>query len=123
MADPKKTVLVVEDDRDCRDLIVEMLEADGYAVRQANNGRDALSQLSTMTVEPALVLLDMMMPEMDGAEFLRMLGARRLTSLPVVVLSAHAPGARALGARLVLRKPVELDALLDLVRDFCDDHP
>ena len=113
------TILVVEDDQDSRDLIAEVLTSDGYAVTQARNGRDALAKLSTMSPEPTLVLLDMMMPEMDGEEFLRVLGPQRLVSLPVVVLSGYAPETRALGARGVLRKPIEMDALLELVRKFC----
>jgi CheY-like chemotaxis protein len=121
MSDPYRSVLVVEDDQDCRELIAEVLEADGYRVHQACNGREGLSRLSVLGDEPSLVLLDMTMPEMDGAEFLRVLGARRLTTLPVVVLSAQAQGARALGARLVISKPVDLDALLEVVRDFCGD--
>ena len=123
MSAPKKTILVVEDDRDCRDLLAELFAADGYAVAQAENGKIALAKLSTMSPEPGIVLLDMRMPEMDGAEFLCVVGAQRLADLPVVVLSgyAYAQSACALGARRVLRKPVDVRTLVELVRDFCGD--
>lgn len=117
MSPPKKAILAVEDDQDSRDLIAEVLTSDGFALTRAGNGRDALSKLATMSPEPALVLLDVMMPEMDDGEFLRALGAQRLASLPVIVLPALAPGTCAHGARVVLRKPIELDSLRRSERD------
>jgi len=114
----RKTVLVVDDDPDVREAIADALDAAGYRVRQAVHGKDALAQLQTMSAEPCLVLLDMMMPEMNGNEFLAALEESwQLGSLPVVVLSAEAinPGE----ARRLFRKPVSLETLLRVVEEYC----
>jgi CheY-like chemotaxis protein len=71
-----------------------------------------------MAREPCLVLLDMMMPQMNGADMLRALDeAHRLATLPVVVLSGDAPGPGR--ARQLLRKPVSMDSLLRVVEEYC----
>lgn len=100
-------VLVVDDDADVRESIATALEEVGYPVQQAANGKDALRTLESMSGQPCLVLLDMMMPEMSGEEFLQVLdAAHRLATLPVVVVSAQDRTGR--GPRRVLRKPVSL---------------
>ena len=114
----KTRILVVDDDEDIRSIVGEILEDDGYEVEEAENGREALEKLTAMSQAPALVLLDMMMPEMTGAQVLLALaGNRRLAAMPVVVLSAQ-PVANANGARKVVRKPLSRDALLALVHEF-----
>ena len=83
-----RRILVVEDDRDIRESLQDLLEVEGYAVTTAENGRDALEQLQRMDA-PSVILLDLMMPVMSGDEFLRELrkdGA--LASIPVLVVSA-----------------------------------
>jgi CheY-like chemotaxis protein len=113
-----RTVLVVDDDHAVREAVADALDAAGYRVRQAVHGKDALQQLRSMDAEPCLVLLDMMMPEMNGAEFLAALkDAPTVGSLPVVVISAEAitPGE----ARRYLRKPVSLETLLRVVEEYC----
>jgi CheY-like chemotaxis protein len=80
-------VLVVEDDDSTRTLVRRTLEKEGWAVAEAENGRVALERLSEE--RPALVLLDLMMPEMDGFEFLEAVRTREETStIPIVVLTA-----------------------------------
>ncbi len=116
--DLKKTVLVVDDDADIRDAVADVLEDAGYFVLEAGDGREALARLDGLRGEPCLVLLDMMMPNMNGAEMLKALtDGQRLGALPVVVVSAGTTDAS--GARRVLRKPVPVDALLRVVQDFC----
>jgi CheY-like chemotaxis protein len=86
-ADAPRRVLVVEDDDAARDLIRRALEDEGWEVDEAENGRVALERLADR--EPALVLLDLMMPEMDGFEFLETLREREEPSgVPVVVITA-----------------------------------
>ena len=113
------TVLVVEDDFDLRDALVPILEYDGHKVVSAANGQEALERLRAMS-PPSLILLDLLMPVMNGEEFrVEQLRDPRLASIPVLVLSAHAGAeecATRLGVAGCLRKPVDIDALLDEVR-------
>ncbi len=80
-------VLVVEDDPDTRRLLAELLEDDGWQVAEADNGREGMSALQSFV--PDVVLLDLMMPVMDGAEFLVWLRAQQtFNTLPVVIVTA-----------------------------------
>ncbi|HEX8794188.1 MAG TPA: response regulator [Polyangiaceae bacterium] len=113
-----KTVLVVDDDADIREAVADVLEDSGYFVLEAGDGREALARLDSLHGEPCLMLLDMMMPNMNGAELLKALSnGQRLGALPVVVMSANTTDASE--ARRVLRKPVPVDALLRVVQEFC----
>lgn len=116
---PQGSVLVVDDDEDVCEAIRESLEDAGYDVSVAENGAQALASLRASDIFPSLILLDLMMPIMDGAQFLRELRADpRLADLTVVLFSAdggaHA-SATALGANDGLRKPVQLRQLLAMV--------
>jgi CheY-like chemotaxis protein len=92
---------------------------EGHRVVGAANGREALERLRAMP-RPSLILLDLMMPEMNGAQFrAEQLRDPALASIPVVVVSADAAAeekAAALGAVACLRKPVDIDDLLDEVK-------
>jgi CheY-like chemotaxis protein len=115
-----KTILVVDDTEDLRDLVSAWLRRAGYRVVEAENGEVALDMVAHMDEPPCLVLLDLMMPVMDGADVLAKLRASgRLASLPVVVTSAVADQCRPEGARAYVRKPVSEHLLLALVRQFC----
>jgi PAS domain S-box-containing protein len=82
-----RSVLLIEDDDDTRSLLRRLLEQDGWMVREAVNGRDGLDRLAEET--PGLILLDLMMPEMDGFEFVANLQRTSVgRSLPVVVVTA-----------------------------------
>ena len=112
-------VLLVEDDFDLRDALIPVLEYDGHNVVGAANGREALERLRTGP-EPSVILLDLMMPEMDGPAFrAEQLRDPRLASIPVVVVSADSYAeqkAAAMGASACLRKPVDIDDLLEVIR-------
>jgi CheY-like chemotaxis protein len=112
-------VLVVEDDSDTRELITEVLRDDGYRVVGAANGRIALDVLERGPSPPSMILLDLMMPIMNGWEFLDVRAAsKRLAAVPVLVLSADP--ARKLAARhgviAIIGKPFDLSHLLRHVR-------
>jgi two-component system, OmpR family, response regulator CpxR len=114
MAQSGCLILLIEDELDIRDAVATLLEMEGFRVAQCVNGADALTWLASHP-PPDLVLLDLMMPVMDGQAFLaRLVQERRLEGVPIIVLSGspfHPPGAVA-----YLRKPVAVDPLLDMVR-------
>ena len=114
-------VLVVDDDADIRDTLQSILELYGQPVVTARDGADALVQLRG-GVRPCLILLDLMMPRMNGAQFREeQLRDPAFRSLPVVVLSGDAKAearAAALGVE-GLRKPVDLEVLLAVVGRYC----
>ena len=106
-------ILVIDDDASIRDLYATILRGEGYRVETAIDGQDGLNQLGC---GPDLIMLDLMMPFMDGSEFLRRL--RRLAQherTPVLVLSAHFAGATFTGAQSVMQKPFDMDVLLGRV--------
>jgi CheY-like chemotaxis protein len=112
-------VLVVEDDADLREAIVESLRVEGFDVVSAENGERALAYLRSAP-KPAVILLDLMMPRMNGWEFRAVQRADpRLTSIPVVIVSGdgHAEtSAATLGATACLVKPIDFDKLVEVLR-------
>jgi CheY-like chemotaxis protein len=108
------TVMIIDDDVSIREAIGAVLEDEGYLVVCAENGRRALEVLREIP-PPDLLLLDLMMPVMNGWEFLSALEADRfLCGLPVVVVSAVA-NEPPVGANRCIRKPIDLPALLALL--------
>jgi CheY-like chemotaxis protein len=120
MDDAAGSILIVEDDPATREAVVELLQSEGYAVRSAANGRQALEVLAR-SEPPRLILLDLMMPIMDGWQFLAELrrdegsSARRT---PIVLLSGLGFIRGAAGVADFLRKPIDAAALLGCVRRF-----
>ena len=115
-----KHVLVVDDDPDICDVVQEILESFGYRVETARNGIEALKKLRSGGA-PCLILLDLMMPGMNGFEFRNeQLCDPALASIPVVVISGAGEVAAKAATMGVegLAKPINLDVLLAEVRDF-----
>jgi CheY-like chemotaxis protein len=114
---PQPLVLVVEDDHDTRVLLRATLEGAGFAVVTAANGRDAIGHLTELPSPPRLLLLDLQMPVMDGWELLATLqGDARYARIPVGVQSGNLDITLPVGVAFVLSKPVDVPALLALVR-------
>ena len=126
-------VLIVEDDEDMVEMIVLLLDGAGYPTRVALNGRQALDEVARAM--PGLILLDMLMPVMDGSQFTHEFRARYGREVPIVVVTA-AEHARARCASLdvseVLGKPFDIQVLLQIVarhlgrtpaRVASDQHP
>jgi CheY-like chemotaxis protein len=117
-----KRVLLVEDDATIREALAYILEAEGYAVVSAADGREAMNELRGPQ-RPHLILLDLMMPGMDGWEFRReQQQDRDLASIPVVVFSAvdlADQKSAYLGAVGHLEKPVEPKRLLETIKRHC----
>jgi DNA-binding response OmpR family regulator len=116
-------VLIVEDDDDIRFDLAAILRIKGFTVEDAENGRAALELLSTREL-PCVIILDLMMPVMNGWELAAALEAdARLAAIPVIVMTGagHVEQHRAtLSAAAVLSKPFELDQLLALVGRHCE---
>jgi len=119
LKNPRKTVLLVEDDDDERDALAALLEQEDYRVLQAPNGAEALKLLEAQPDQCQIILLDLMMPIMNGWDFRRLQKRKaELANIPVVLMSAGAQIAFAvedLDAAGYVTKPVELSDLLEKV--------
>ena len=115
-------VLIVEDDADLREMMAQLLTLEGFQAATVANGREALQYLEH-TDTPEVILLDLMMPVMDGWEFRRRQRADpEMSQVPVIVLSALDQGrAGGLDPAAFLKKPLDFDRLLQLVRSYCHD--
>jgi CheY-like chemotaxis protein len=113
-------VLIVEDDADLREMMAQLLSLEGFHAATVANGREALDYLHNGET-PDLILLDLMMPVMDGWEFRRHQQADpTLARVPVIVLSALDQNRTAeVSAQAFLKKPLDFDRLLELVRSYC----
>jgi signal transduction histidine kinase len=111
-----RSLLVVEDDPDIRDALDSLLTMEGFRVAGCSNGREALDWLRT-SPKPDLILLDLMMPVMDGWQFrVAQKGDPQFASIPVLALSADATAkAAAIDAEAYLKKPVDYDTLIDTI--------
>lgn len=115
-----QSILVVEDDDDIRNAIVDLLENEGYNAQPAINGKDALEKLRSIEHKPCLVLLDMMMPIMNGREFLdEVMKDSHLAPIPVLIVSAVADKSNTEGSVGFLKKPIDIDVVLKVVSQYC----
>ena len=109
-------ILIVEDNRDLRQLYKRAFRRAGYEIAEAGNGFEALHHLQHTDAAPSLIVLDLMMPKMDGWEFLREYRALHPDpEIPIVVVSASSEQVP-MGVR-VLSKPIDLDQLVRLAND------
>lgn len=116
-----KRILVVEDDTSIRELLVELLESEGYEVSSAVNGLEGIRHLQN-NLKPDLILIDLMMPVMDGYTFrTEQLKNDLWSTIPTVVMSAEANAKekmKSFNITAFLSKPVELDTILKTVASF-----
>jgi len=109
-------ILIVEDDDDLRIVVSDLLADLGYRVASAVNGRDALDYLRANRA-PALIVLDLMMPVMDGVEFCRRrLRDPALRSIPIFLFTARGQSIANISAVRVLKKPLVVSEFIDAVR-------
>ncbi len=115
-----KSILVVEDEKGIQEVIKMALEMEGYKVKTADNGKAGLELLPKMET-PCLILLDLMMPVMNGWQFAEAISQdMTLATIPVVIVTAYGDRAMSIPAKGVLKKPIDLDLLLNTVKKWCD---
>ena len=113
------TVLIVEDEEDLREMMREALERKGYSVVTAQEGQDALNKIEGID-QLCLVLLDLLMPGMNGWDFFTKMRERpELAKVPVIVHSSASNRAPE-GVTRVLQKPILFDRLISVVSEYCD---
>lgn len=114
-----RSILIIEDDKGIQNSLKLALEIEGYQVFTADNGRQGLDILPKIP-PVCLILLDLMMPVMNGIEFLEEIGKDiMLSTIPVVFVTAFGETAKKLNSKQVIEKPVDLNILLDSVREWC----
>lgn len=116
-------ILIVEDAQEIQELLSRLLISAGYQVSRASNGREALTVLNKLERVPELILLDLMMPEMDGFEFRKEQEKDvRFASIPVIAMTAYEDvqtKALLIGAKGFLKKPFsDIETILSAVRRF-----
>jgi two-component system, chemotaxis family, chemotaxis protein CheY len=115
-----KTVLLVDDDQAILEMMRDVLEIEGYRVAVAKNGQDAITQLRTLDDKPSLIVLDLMMPILNGWEFLDFQRSQtQFSKIPIVICSAYFESAKSIKPSAVVPKPVQLEPLLSAVKLFC----
>lgn len=118
-----RKLLVVEDDRDIRKSMERLLQSEGYAVEMAENGLEALNLLQNGSALPQLIILDLMMPQMDGFQFREEQAKNaKISHIPVIVMTADGhideKKVRA-NAVAALRKPADIDVILNTIKKHC----
>jgi len=113
------SLLIVDDERDIRESLQEFFEEEGFSVVVAANGREALEAMS-QDPPPCLVILDLIMPVMSGNEVYEVMQKDgRLASVPVIISTSDP--SRAPSGVLIMKKPIDLDRMLDAVRQYCSE--
>lgn len=115
-----KTILLIEDDAAIRKTMKEVLEIEGYIVITAIDGNDGAQQLKALQPAPCAILLDLMMPTMNGWQFLDIQrNDPNLKDIPVIICTAYEESAKAIRPAAFVPKPVQLEKLLGAVKAFC----
>lgn len=121
-----KPIVVIDDDHDVRDVIVFALENDGFSVSSFENGKEGLDALNDMTSDklPGLIIVDYLMPEMDGVTFINQIknSFPKLSKIPVAISSAMGAMNSSIikdNDIILLHKPMDLDDLLKVARHHC----
>lgn len=119
----KRKVCIIDDDEDVRDVVAYALEDDGFEVIPFENPEDAIASFEESGQYPGFILLDYLMPRMNGADFIRKIRSEykdTLGKIPCAMSTANGQIDEKLPADVLnLPKPMDLDHLLDLVRDNC----
>jgi two-component system response regulator AtoC len=111
------TALVIDDETNLRESLAELIAGEGFRAAQASNGEEAIDSLRGGGVQPDVIFLDMRMPKLDGLEFLRLIQQEKLTTAPVIVISAFGDSSKMieamrLGAYDYITKPLDADEII-----------
>ena len=119
----RKKILLIEDAVDIQNLLAQLFELEGYEVLSAFHGKEALTKLHSLECLPHIILLDLMMPVMDGYAFRREPRMHpRIATIPTVVMTAERDihsKRNEIPADAYIQKPLDIDHLLDVVRQNC----
>jgi CheY-like chemotaxis protein len=120
----ERIVIIADDDEDIRESLASVLREEGYETRCAEDGREALLVLDSLAGAPCVIILDLMMPVMNGFDVLDALAKdHRLSEVPVIVCSAALPlRPLPVGIRRFVPKPVSLEVLLVGLDALCKDE-
>ena len=113
-------ILLIDDDQDIRETLTETLLLEGYEVTAASDGQEALNFMNN-GLRPSLILLDLMMPRMNGWKFLEVVKDEpEYAAIPVVVSTAMTRQSDSVrSAAAFIKKPLDLDSLLSFVKQYC----
>lgn len=112
-------ILIVEDEKGIQEVLKDALEMEGYTVFTADNGQEGLEKLPEMPT-PCLILLDLMMPVMNGWQFAEVISKdMTLAAIPVVLVTAYGDRAKLVPSKGIIKKPIDLDLLLNVVKQWC----
>lgn len=122
----KKSILIVDDDEDIRETLRDALTFEGYEAVTTNNGAQALDYLKGAAGDlPGLIILDLMMPVMDGSKFIEIINSEykdSLAKIPLILATAKGSHTNVLNSELAherIKKPIELDDLYSIVNKYC----
>ena len=117
---PCSGILIVDDDPDIRDSLKEVLEDEGYTVNSVGNGREALEYLRRTPEHPCVILLDLMMPVMDGWQFRREQKLDpTIAGIPLIVITATGKRPVLVDADELVMKPLDLGRLFEAIERYC----
>ncbi len=118
-----KNILLVEDDKDIRKNLARLLLSEGYSVDLASNGIEALQFLQSTPLLPNLIVLDLMMPQMDGFQFrIEQQKDAKIANIPVIIMTADGNISEKrvrVGAAAAIKKPADIELILSTVKQFC----
>lgn len=121
-----KKVVVIDDDADVRDVVVFALESDGHKVEAFENGEEGLNALlESKDAPPGIIMVDYLMPQMDGLSFIHELRTKhdeRFSDVPIAIMSAIGDLDQSVSRKekiILFQKPMDLEDLLRLVREHC----
>jgi two-component system, chemotaxis family, chemotaxis protein CheY len=114
-----KYILIVEDEDGIREMLQMALTLEGYSTLAASNGKEALQLLASAPTPPALILLDLMMPIMDGPQFVEHLNKEYPTwQVPILVVTAYPHKINEVKCNAIIKKPVDLSHLFEVVNQL-----
>lgn len=123
----KKSILIVDDDEDIRETLSDALSFEGYETVTTNNGLQALDYLKSSDTLPGLIILDLMMPVMDGSKFLEVINSEfkdSFAQIPLILATAKGSHTNVPSSELAherIKKPIELDDLYSIVNKYCSN--